>query len=202
MRPPAALLVLVVGALGTAPAHSSATASGNGNGTARPGGNGAAPAPFTTGRAGFNLAVKDEVCPYVVLGVYVQPGERVPLEVIDPGPADRFSLEGRAGTATTLGRASWEWIAPRAPGLFPLRLTRNDAPADTMRLNVFVMVPSEGMTDGLLEGYEIGHYPVVFYGQLPIARPPQGFVRVTPENENTLLSPHFTLKQFLCKQDG
>jgi uncharacterized protein YcbK (DUF882 family) len=31
---------------------------------------------------------------------------------------------------------------------------------------------------------------------------PRGFVRVTAENQDTWVSPHFQLKQFLCKQSG
>ena len=36
----------------------------------------------------------------------------------------------------------------------------------------------------------------------PIYRPPRGFIEVTEDNLETLVSPHFRLKDFLCKQDG
>jgi hypothetical protein len=32
--------------------------------------------------------------------------------------------------------------------------------------------------------------------------PPRGLIEVTQENEDMLVSPHFRLRQFLCKQDG
>src|SRR5262249_55012084 len=32
-------------------------------------------------------------------------------------------------------------------------------------------------------------------------QPPPGFIEVTRDNDDTKVSPHFTLKQFLCKQD-
>ncbi|MBN2468369.1 MAG: hypothetical protein JXD19_09495, partial [Deltaproteobacteria bacterium] len=32
--------------------------------------------------------------------------------------------------------------------------------------------------------------------------PPNGFIEVTKENEEALVSPHFRLKQFVCKQNG
>ena len=35
----------------------------------------------------------------------------------------------------------------------------------------------------------------------PLYLPPPGFVEVTKENQDTKLSPHFALKQFLCKED-
>jgi hypothetical protein len=35
----------------------------------------------------------------------------------------------------------------------------------------------------------------------PIYKPPAGFVEVTRDNEDARLTPHFRLKQFLCKQE-
>ena len=35
----------------------------------------------------------------------------------------------------------------------------------------------------------------------PIYLPPPGFIEVTKKNLDTKVSPHFTLKQFLCKED-
>ena len=51
-----------------------------------------------------------------------------------------------------------------------------------------------------LNGYRIGSYPAQALRGLAIYRPPVGFVEVTRENENTFVSPHFQLKQFLCKR--
>jgi hypothetical protein len=71
-----------------------------------------------------------------------------------------------------------------------------------MTLNVFVLTPAAGILEGNLNGFTIGSYPRRPMGGLPIYRPPQGFVEVTLENVDTRVSPHFTLGQFLCKQDG
>src|SRR5258705_1876114 len=35
----------------------------------------------------------------------------------------------------------------------------------------------------------------------PLYVPPPGFIEVTKENQDTKVSPHFELKQFLCKED-
>src|SRR6185436_18658744 len=35
----------------------------------------------------------------------------------------------------------------------------------------------------------------------PIYLPPSGFIEVTKENQETKVSPHSTVKQFLCKED-
>jgi hypothetical protein len=59
------------------------------------------------------------------------------------------------------------------------------------------MVPASQVKNGWLNGYRIGTYPPA----TPRYIPPKGFVEVTKENEDTNVSPHFKLKQFLCKQE-
>jgi hypothetical protein len=69
-------------------------------------------------------------------------------------------------------------------------------------VNAFVMVPAARVERGRLNGYAIGAYPAAT--QLGTVRytPPRGFVEITAETENVALSPHFRLKDFLCKQPG
>jgi Peptidase M15 len=61
------------------------------------------------------------------------------------------------------------------------------------------MVPATAVKDGVLNGYRIGQYPAKPLNGA-VYRPPAGFVEVTKKNEDTKVSPHFRLKQFLCKQ--
>ena len=53
----------------------------------------------------------------------------------------------------------------------------------------------------MLNGYRIGEYPATPLKGNPMYLPPPGFIEVTKENQDTKVSPHFTLKQFLCKED-
>jgi len=64
------------------------------------------------------------------------------------------------------------------------------------------MIPFSKVKGEYLTGYRIGKYPVIPLKNLSIYKHPSGFVEVTTENEDTLVSPHFRLKQFLCKQTG
>jgi hypothetical protein len=64
------------------------------------------------------------------------------------------------------------------------------------------MVPFGRVRNGYLNGYRIGEYPSTPLKHLPIYRRPRGFVEVTPENRATLVSPHFRLGDFLCKQSA
>ena len=52
-----------------------------------------------------------------------------------------------------------------------------------------------------MNGYRIGSYPSTPLKGKPIYLPPRGFIEVTKENQDTKVSPHFTLKQFLCKEE-
>ena len=50
--------------------------------------------------------------------------------------------------------------------------------------------------------FRVGAYPDRPYRDLEAYHPPRGFVEVRPANESMLLSPHFRLGQFVCKQPG
>lgn len=160
-----------------------------------------ASAEFSPWTTGFTLRVHGEVNPYTTFGVFVLPEERLPLEVVSaPGDA-AFRLEADAGAVLETGARRWIWRAPKAAGLYPLRIAHQGA-ADAMLLNVFVMVPYHAIRGEELKGYRIGSYPKKPFRGLPIYKPPRGFIEVTRENEATRVSPHFTLGQFLCKQQS
>lgn len=158
------------------------------------------PSAIPGARAGFTVDFAGELIPYHVFGVYVMPGRTVGVEVVD-GDDTAFTVEAESGTVETKSHRKWRWTPGEKPGL--VRLTVTGSPSGrTMTLNAFVMVPLSRVKNGMLNGYRIGNYPAVPLRQLPIYRAPAGLVEVTPQNEQTLIAPHFRLKQFLCKQDG
>jgi hypothetical protein len=159
------------------------------------------PAPFVPGRAGFSARFAREVNPYRVLAAFVLPGEEIPLEIEKAAAADSFAVTVEAGVLARKGPRRWVWHAPAAIGLHRLRIERLGG-GSTMNLNVFVMVPRDRVRDGWLNGYRIGSYPSRPYKDMAIYKPPRGFVEVTPENADTPVSPHFTLRQFLCQQES
>src|SRR5438874_7835313 len=103
----------------------------------------------------------------------VLPGETVALEAMD---------------------RHWTWTAPGTPGLYPMHVISGDQ-RDSLTIQAFVLVPLARVRDEYLNGYRVGRYPAP-------ARPTLGFIEVTTANENVMVSPHFQLKQFLCKQGG
>ena len=71
-----------------------------------------------------------------------------------------------------------------------------------MHLNVMVLTPISQKKGEYLNGYRIGNYPTQPLRDNPIYNRPVGLFEVTESNENMKLTPHFTLRQFLCKQAG
>jgi hypothetical protein len=144
----------------------------------------AAKTPFSIATRGLTFTDK-------VASVTVLPGTDLDLVIAgDDGP---YRLESRTGTVSVRRAGAWRWRAPSLPGL--VTLTVDDGRGRKVHeLNVFVLVPIGEVRDGRLNGYRIGTYPE--------KTRPVGFVEVTAETMLAKLSPHFALRQFLCKQAG
>jgi hypothetical protein len=123
----------------------------------------------------------------------VLPGETVTLEGSEARPT--------AGRLTELGNGRWAWTAPSEPGFYPIRIIAAGKP-DSVTIQAFVLVPYNRLQGESLNGYRIGRYPTRPLRGLDIYRAPAGFIEVTRENQDAFISPHFQLKQFVCKQSG
>ncbi len=145
--------------------------------------------------AGFTISFYGEKSRYRDTSAFVLPGAATTLDVT-AGPPGNYSLTVKDGMAVQQAARRWRFTAPKRPGLYALKV---DGPAnkDSIDIHLFVMVPASQVKAGWLNGYRIGNYPA------PSSRyvPPKGFVEVTKENQDTDVSPHFKLKQFICKQD-
>jgi hypothetical protein len=135
------------------------------------------------------------------MAVFVLPEEILKLEIVRGAKKGTYMCHAESGTFITTAPTKWQWRAPSDIGLHPIRIV-NPTGTDTMLLNVFVMVPYKNLDGEYLNGYRIGNYPATPLKQLPIYKPPRGFIEVTEDNQDTYVSPHFKLKQFLCKQPG
>jgi hypothetical protein len=149
--------------------------------------------------AGFAVRYRNVISPDRVRTLTVLPGESVTLEVADRAPGSGYLARPAAGQLVPLGTGRWAWTAPSAPGLYPIQLVAPDG-GDSVTVQAFVVVPYDRLQGEFLNGYRIGRYPDKPLRGLAGSVPPAGFVEVTPDNEDVLVSPHFRLKQFLCKQ--
>ncbi|MDW3197648.1 MAG: D-Ala-D-Ala carboxypeptidase family metallohydrolase [Cytophagales bacterium] len=148
---------------------------------------------YSTEKAGFTIEVNGELNPYKVFSVFVMPGASfsVTSDVTLDCVSDRLLTQ-----PTDQG---WQVTAPEKSGAYSLRLAFGTL---TMKLNVLVLTPLTQMKGEYLNGYRLGNYPAKALRGNPIYHKPDGLFEVTMENQDLQLTPHFTLKQFLCKQVG
>jgi hypothetical protein len=158
-------------------------------------------AGFDAGKAGFSVKFKDEITPYRVTGVFVLPGERLWIEAVAGRAGLRYTLSSASGRLIEGDDNRWLLEAPGKTGEFPV-VIRDPVSADSVVLNVFVMVPFERLEGEYLNGYRIGAYPWAPPAQGESYKPPAGFIEVTEASLAVEIGPHFRLGQFLCKQDG
>jgi len=144
----------------------------------------------------FAISFQGDSSAYRDTSVFLLPGETIVLEAVGGPPGD-YTLTVPAGMAVQQAVRKWRFTAPPRPGLYTLTLDGPAKKKDTIDLHVFVMVPASQAKNGWLNGYEIGSYPPAKSGYAA----PRGFVEVTKDNQDTKVSPHFTLKQFICKED-
>ena len=154
---------------------------------------------FDPKTAAFSITFHGESSAYRDTAVVVMPRGVTIFNAVG-GPRGNYSAATETGTMVQQGVRQWRWTAPDRPGTY---LVTFDGPSkhDAIAVHAFVMVPATEVKDGLLNGYRIGEYPAAPLKGNPQYLPPPGFIEVTKDNEDTKVSPHFTLKQFLCKED-
>lgn len=94
--------------------------------------------------------------------------------------------------------------APRQPGIYPLTLTTGAARRAIEDISVVTLVPRSEKVRGKVGTYQLGSWPFEGGGRprTPRYAAPEGFIRVTPENQRFLVSEHFQLRQFLTKDQA
>lgn len=119
------------------------------------------------------------------------------------------SLLGAGGTtalASVGGLSGLAGISGKLLAIFTLpgdASLRALAGAPTAGVSLIVMKPFSAKVDGRIGNYRMGHWP--YEGRTPRSPNyalPKGFIEVTPENFGTHVSEHFTVGEFLTKDQG
>jgi hypothetical protein len=141
---------------------------------------------FKDGRVSFDVELNAAKSRYNVRTVLVMPGQ--PVQIASSVPLTIASLSQRLAE----DKKEYRWVAPSLPGSYQLAL-HHEPSKEKISVQVFVLTPREQV-----KGYAIGNYP----DKGGKYQRPRGFIKVTRQDENIQVSPHFHLKQFLCKQAG
>jgi hypothetical protein len=147
----------------------------------------------------FALAFRGQTFPFRDVSTFVLPDATVIFEAVG-GPPGTYTFTAHDGVLVPMTTRKWRWTAPSTPGLYTLKID-DPRKKDTITLRAFVLVPATLARGGYLEGYQIGEYPPRPAGGSSIYAPPPGFIEVTKHNADTKVSPHFRLRQFICKQE-
>lgn len=96
-------------------------------------------------------------------------------------------------------RLSGGLLAPAGTGIWRLSLGAPGWSQEVGELSVITRVPFGLKSDGYLNGYRIGRYATEGQEREDRYAPPPGFIEVTPDNQDLLVSEHFKLRNFLTK---
>jgi hypothetical protein len=98
-------------------------------------------------------------------------------------------------------QVSPDFAAPSRPGIYSLAVRSNDTTRTVDNLNVITLVPFAKKSNGRIGSYLLGSWPFERGGQprSPAYANPVGFIEVTQQNQNTYVSEHFRLRDFLTK---
>jgi len=123
---------------------------------------------------------------------------RTPGSTIVPGapaPADAVLTNG-GGSEVVRGFA-----APGKPGVYSLAVKIDQATRQIDNFNVITLVPFAEKRNGRIGLYYLGSWPFESGGTPKTAayENPSGFIEVTKENQDTQISAHFRLRDFLTK---
>ncbi len=104
-------------------------------------------------------------------------------------------LSGGTGELTT------KFTAPPNAGIYKLAVQIDKASRAIEDLNVITLVPLAKKRAGKIGLYYLGSWPFEGGGKprSPEYATPSGFIEVTAENQNTYVSEHFRLRDFLTK---
>ena len=123
-----------------------------------------------------------------------QPGTPItPIlaDTLPPGAVATFSSGSAAESTSKL-------VAPQHPGIWNLALKIGSAMKPLADFSVITLRPAAEKRAGRLGLYYIGNWPAARRGRPGVSyEPPSGFIEVTTQNQNTQLSEHFKLKDFL-----
>ena len=128
----------------------------------------------------------------------VMPGKTISFFVASEN-IESVIVKSDFGKIVSKGNGKWKYISPVTSGNYEIVIedtTNNQA----IIFTVFVLVPLSKKKGEYLNGYRIGNYPDENYKDRKNYKKPDGLIEVTEKNKAIYITPHFQLKQFLCKQ--
>jgi hypothetical protein len=133
-------------------------------------------------------------------------GESGALRFATRTPGSEIVANAPGGSSAVLqsdraNEVSAQFVAPKNPGMYKLAVQIDKASRAMDKFSVITLVPRAEKRGGKIGLYYLGNWPWEQGGKprAPSYAPPNGFIEVTQENQNTYISEHFRLRDFLTK---
>lgn len=117
------------------------------------------------------------------------PGEHLPLESMPDGASVTFMRAAKA-ESTTVG------TAPQSTGIWSVALAVGNTIRPIANFSFITLKPASAERGGRIGLYYIGRWPSARRTSKARYDPPRGFIEVTQQERNTMLSDHFRLRDF------
>ncbi|MCF6341522.1 MAG: D-Ala-D-Ala carboxypeptidase family metallohydrolase [Bacteroidales bacterium] len=154
---------------------------------------------FESGQVNFALVINEEATSLDRFFYPVLPGDTVSISVVSK-PSESLRVQNKGGAVQVTAKANHgRYLDPARKGDYTLTVT-NKKSGEMIYVTVIVMVAAKEQKGEYLNGYRIGYYPDATYKNRKKYRIPEGFIEVNEDNKDLFITPHFQLKQFLCKQ--
>ena len=125
--------------------------------------------------------------------VFSLPGATIGDDAAEHAGVGDTALTVVGDVATPAGRA------PARTGIFQAAVKVREAVRPVAGYNVVTLVPYERLQGGRVGTYMLGSWPASSASKRGDYSRPEGFIEVTPQNQNTQISEHFRLRDFLTK---
>lgn len=154
---------------------------------------------FDARRGAFNMSLNDRIVSFDTTFQMILPDKNLVIKFDKEKKSNTYELvTGQSSVKSQDGVITYR--SPTKPGYYPLNV-KNNSTGKSIQVHLFVIVPISEVKKGVLNAYKIGDYPEPYKG-LEAYKAPLGYIEVQQENESIQISPHFTLGQFLCKQQS
>lgn len=147
--------------------------------------------------------------PSHIVSLFALPGETVPFDLagyagMSPKQLGRFQVEADDAVTVEREKGRFRLHAPGETGIYPVvfQETVNPGLAAPLpyRVQLVVLVPATRVSPGgILNGYPVGVFPDPETNEQWRFERPRGFVEITEDNRDILLSDHLSLRDLDCK---
>ncbi len=105
------------------------------------------------------------------------------------------------GVRAVINGTPVDFVAPRQPGIYGLTVAAEGAQRTIEDISIVTLVPRSEKKAGRIGRYQLGTWPFENGGKpkTPRYAAPKGFIQVTQQNQDFQVSEHFSLRQFLTK---